>query len=105
MANQPPERTAYLAAYRRCTDLKNADFPNYGGRGIKFLFTTFEQFMLDIGPRPHGATLDRKNNNRHYEPGNVRWATRTQQQRNRRPFYQQGTIYEASHSFYVRYFQ
>lgn len=41
---------------------------------------------LTIGPRPDGLSLDRVDNERGYEPGNVRWATRSEQNLNRRPF-------------------
>lgn len=41
-------------------------------------------FLLDMGERPEGCTLDRINNERGYEPGNCRWATPAEQQRNRR---------------------
>jgi hypothetical protein len=60
------------------------NYTNYGGRGIQFLFDSFEQFYAEIGPRPAGLTLDRIHNDGHYEPGNVRWATRSEQNRNRR---------------------
>jgi hypothetical protein len=56
----------------------------YGGRGIKFLFTSFEQFLAELGPRPSGMSLDRIENDGNYEPGNVRWATRSEQVQNRR---------------------
>lgn len=44
----------------------------------------FEAFFAYIGPRPPGLTLERVDNERGYEPGNVTWATRSEQARNRR---------------------
>lgn len=44
----------------------------------------FPAFLDHIGPCPHGYTLDRRDTNGHYEPGNVRWATYKQQGENRR---------------------
>ena len=84
LAYGTPEYKAYWNARQRCTDPKLKCFADYGGRGIKFLFTSFEQFFAELGPRPDGMTLDRKDNDGNYEPGNVRWATRQQQYHNRR---------------------
>jgi len=80
----PPEYDAYMHAKYRCTNPKAQRYKNYGGRGIKFLFASFEQFFAELGPRPRGKTLDRTDNNGNYEPGNVRWATPKQQSNNRR---------------------
>lgn len=80
----PPEYDAYMHAKYRCTNPKAQRYKNYGGRGIKFLFTSFEQFFAELGPRPRGKTLDRPDNEGNYEPGNVRWATPKQQANNRR---------------------
>jgi len=71
---------------RRCANPKHPRWADYGGRGIKFLFTSFQQWLDELGPRPSTQhSVDRIDNNRHYEPGNMRWATRSQQNRNRRP--------------------
>jgi len=75
---------SYNDAKKRCTNKKATGYKNYGGRGIKFLFTSFQQFFAELGPRPKGKTLDRRNNDGHYEPGNVRWATRREQNLNQR---------------------
>lgn len=78
------EYTAYQNAKARCTNPKCDKFSYYGGRGIKFLFTSFEQFFAELGLKPKGTTMDRINNNGNYEPGNVRWATKDQQNANKR---------------------
>ena len=78
-----PEYKSFHNARARCTNPKREGWENYGGRGIKFLFASFEQFFAELGPRPEGTTLDRKENNGNYAPGNVRWATRKEQNVNR----------------------
>jgi hypothetical protein len=69
----------------RCRNTKNKGYKNYGGRGIKVLYTSFENFLADVGNPPSGHTLDRIDNNGNYEPGNCRWTTPKQQTENRRP--------------------
>jgi NUMOD3 motif len=79
----------YPREYRLFNDAKvrcNPGHKYHGDRGIKFLFTSFEQFIAEIGRRPSPQhSLDRfPNKNGNYEPGNVRWATSSQQNKNRR---------------------
>jgi hypothetical protein len=80
----PVEWRAYYDARNRCTNPNCTDFPNYGGRGIKFLFTSFEEFFAELGKRPSRRMLDRIENDGHYAVGNVRWATRRQSIKNQR---------------------
>lgn len=82
-----PEYASWSAMKVRCLDPDNKDYPRWGGRGVTICqawIDSFVAFYEHIGPRPAGTTLDRINNERGYEPGNVRWATASEQQRNRR---------------------
>lgn len=81
-----PEYASYSSARGRCLNQNDTEhWKNYGGRGIKFLFTSFEDFILHLGFRPSPRhSLDRINNDGHYEPGNVRWATKREQRENQR---------------------
>ncbi len=83
---------------RRCENAKSQDYHRYGGRGITIYgpWHDFPVFLRDVlaevGPRPAGFyasgtplySLDRKNNDLGYQPGNIRWATAEQQVNNRR---------------------
>lgn len=77
-----PEWSAYKDARHRCTHKNNPRWKDYGGRGIKFLFHSFEDFIAEIGRRPGGTSLDRINNDGNYERGNIRWATAHEQRVN-----------------------
>lgn len=82
-----PEYSAWYNAKRRCHYTANPSFKNYGGRGIGMCEEwrdDFAAFFRDLGPRPAGRTLGRIDNDKGYEPGNCRWETRKQQQRNQR---------------------
>jgi hypothetical protein len=79
-----PEYRAFWHAKARCDNPRDSSYPNYGGRGIQFRFTSFEEWFAELGRRPAGMSVDRINNDGHYEPGNVRWATASQQAFNRR---------------------
>lgn len=79
------EYNAYRGALSRCQNPRHRAFKNYGGRGIEFRFASFEAFLAELGPRPDRTySLDRIDNDGHYEAGNVRRATMAQQVRNRR---------------------
>jgi hypothetical protein len=80
-----PEYQAYKDARRRCTKKTCPRWEDYGGRGIKFLFSGFEEFFNELGRRtsPYHS-LDRINNDGNYEVGNVRWATPEEQRLNQR---------------------
>jgi hypothetical protein len=64
---------AYHSAKGRCNNPANKRFADWGGRGIQFLFTSFDEFYAELGEPP---TLGRIDNDDHYRPGNVRWDTK-----------------------------
>ena len=78
-----PEYASWQAMRNRCSNLA---FKNYAGRGIKVCerWNDFSCFRDDMGPRPHGAQLDRIDPNGNYEPSNCRWVTQADNLRNRR---------------------
>lgn len=82
-----PEYWAWSNMRQRCNNPRFQQFADYGGRGITVCdrWNSFEAFFVDVGLRPSSLhSLDRKDNNGNYEPGNVRWATKKQQCRNTR---------------------
>lgn len=83
-----PEWLSWKSMKARCLRASHKDYPRYGGRGIGVCnrwINSFENFLADMGHRPSDAhSLDRyPNKDGNYEPGNCRWATRVQQQRNK----------------------
>lgn len=82
-----PEFQIWSSMKNRCTNANHPAYCDYGGRGIRVCvrwMKSFEAFYADMGPRPPGTSLDRKNNNGNYTPKNCRWATPQEQRTNRR---------------------
>jgi hypothetical protein len=83
-----PEYWIWHAMIQRCRNPKNKRYSSYGGRGIFVCdawLDSFSAFFSDVGPRPSKEySLDRIANDEGYFPGNVRWATFTDQARHTR---------------------
>lgn len=83
-----PEYHTWSAMIKRCHNPNDKSFGRYGGRGITVCEAwqrSFQVFLADMGRRPTpGHSIDRIDNSKGYEPGNCRWATIKEQNRNRR---------------------
>ena len=89
-AKKHPVHSIWRGMKHRCYSPKNVHYASYGGRGItvcdRWLGNNgYKNFEADMGPRLSAKhTIERKNNDGNYEPGNCVWASRKKQQRNRR---------------------
>jgi hypothetical protein len=82
------EYTAWQSMRYRCLNPRSKKYRLYGGRGITICerWSSYECFLADMGRRPSAEhSLDRTDNDGNYELRNCRWATRSEQSRNRRP--------------------
>lgn len=78
--------TVWCNMRARCDNPQHPAYQNYGGRGVSYdpRWSSFQEFLADMGERPSGLTLDRIDNNGNYEKSNCRWTDRKTQMRNTR---------------------
>lgn len=105
-----PLYNAWASMKASCNYPNTPGYKNYGGRGISYCkrWEHFENFAVDMWPKPDGLSLERKNNDKNYSPTNCIWANAAQQARNRRRFANNttgptGVIPCPSGSFNARY--
>lgn len=82
-----PEYNSFNNAKNRCNNPNDKYYSDYGNRGIEFRFNSFEEFLAEIGEKPKPKELysvERINNEGHYESGNIKWALANEQSRNKR---------------------
>jgi hypothetical protein len=88
-SGRSPEHATWSNLIQRCTNPKVPQYKDYGGRGIKVCprwLDSFESFLSDMGEKPSkNLTIERVDNDGDYEPDNCIWATRQQQNKNKRP--------------------
>ena len=79
-----PTYHSWASMIQRCTNPKRYGYKHYGGKGVTVCprWLSFDSFLEDMGVRPEGLTLERKDVSGNYEPSNCKWATATEQARN-----------------------
>lgn len=83
--SRTPTYVTWAGMIQRTSNPHHSRYSTYGGRGIQVCdrWRSFPNFLADMGERPEGLTLDRIDNSKGYEPGNCRWATLSEQERNK----------------------
>lgn len=88
LSNKHPLYGTWKSIRTRCNNPNATSYKNYGAKGVKICerWNDFLLFIKDMGEKPgSNYQVDRKDNSGDYEPSNVRWATREQQNVNQRP--------------------
>ena len=91
LMSRTPTYRSWVTMLWRCRDPRDISYPHYGGRGITVCERwdprqggSFLNFLADMGERPEGKTIDRRDNDGNYEPSNCTWSTLKEQAANRR---------------------